>query len=334
MACTKQTYTAVAPWTASELADVFRDAFIDAGLMTDWHDSFDSFGTENRVLRVQYDATKTYGTTFYWYQFTTSVSGVYLHVATAWNTATHLPTGTQYLDYYSTSTNTSNHWNFGGTSVTSTTTLILERYTSGMDTKQSWFLMRWTTNRFLFTIAHPQSTLQSWLNLDRGLFVGFARAIPFTTGTRGFVDFYRGPALRSDLLIGSGLRGSTSFAAYATTAASQRLIGYGAVGHTNNSTDNYNFNTQHIILPIGFSATNPAYPADSNPVFHSLPYTPYLVDPLPSDFGISFHYATNTFAPGETFVVTAGVEEWEVLHFASNTNAITGASPLFLARMI
>jgi len=332
MACTKQTYTASATWTASQLADVFRDAFIDAGLMAAWHASFLSGSIENRVLRVQYDASKTYGTTFYWFQFSTT--GAYLHVATGWDTATNQPSGTQYLDYFSTTTSsTSNHWIFASPS--STSTVILDRYTSGVDNKQSWFLLRWSTSRFVFTIAHPGSTRQSWLNLDRGQFVGFAHAAPSTAFARGTLDFRRGPALRRDLFIGAGLVGTTSLTNYAATAASNhRLLGYGAVGHVSNSSDNFAFATPHILLPVGFSATNPAYPANSNPVFHSLPYTPYLVDSLPSDFGISFHYATNTFSPGDTFVVSAGVEEWEVLDFAANSTAVNGASPLFLARMI
>ena len=40
MAVSKQAYTVSAPWLNFQLADQFRQAFIDAGLMTDWHDSF------------------------------------------------------------------------------------------------------------------------------------------------------------------------------------------------------------------------------------------------------------------------------------------------------
>ena len=102
MACTKQTYTATATWTASDLAQLFEDAFIDAGLMTAWYDSFLSSSVENRVLEVVYDGTKTYGKTYYWFMFTTT--GVYLHVATGWDAPNNVPSGTQYLDYFSTTT--------------------------------------------------------------------------------------------------------------------------------------------------------------------------------------------------------------------------------------
>ena len=58
------------------------------------------------------------------------------------------------------------------------------------------------------------------------------------------------------------------------------------------------------------------------------------MNPLPSDFGISFHYETNNFSLEDTLVVNSGVEEWEVLDFANNASAVTGASPLFLARVV
>ena len=83
MACTKETYTAAATWTPAQLAQLFEDAFIDAGLMTAWYDSFADSGIENRVLEITYDGTKTFGKTYYWFMFSTS--GVYLHVATGWS---------------------------------------------------------------------------------------------------------------------------------------------------------------------------------------------------------------------------------------------------------
>ena len=50
MAVTKQTYTAAATWTAAQLATLFENAFINAGLMTAWYDSFLSGTVENLVL--------------------------------------------------------------------------------------------------------------------------------------------------------------------------------------------------------------------------------------------------------------------------------------------
>lgn len=356
MACTKETYTAVSTWTASQLADIFRDAFIDAGLMTNWYDSFANSGIENRILEVTYDGTKTYGKTYYWWMFSTG--GVFLHVATGWNASTDVPTGTQYLDYFSTTTSsTSSHTQVFSASTTNTVELV--RYTSGLDAAQSWFVVKSSTTRFCFTIANGALTIQPWMNLENGFFAGFSWILPTTgaTGAQryGALSFMRGPSLRRDLLLGTALNGSTTAANYAggltgtATSSNKVFMAYVAVGNTsNNFTDNASIvdpiggnglsstaqRPGGILLPVNFSTTNPAFAANSNPVFHSMPFMPYITESLPADIGITFHYATNTFSPGDTFVVNAGVEEWEVLDFASNTSAVTGASPLFLARMI
>ena len=346
MACTKETYTATATWTASQLADIFRDAFIDAGLMTSWFDSFLSGSVENRILKVEYDNTKTYGTTYYWWMFTTS--GVFLHVATGWNATTHVPTGTQYLDYFATTTNaTSNHWNMFSASTASTVELV--RYTSGADVNQSWFVLKTGSTRLSFTIVSAAKTVQSWMDLSKGFFNGYARiecstvAVSLNRGS-GVIRSTRGPALRRDLVTGSALNGSTNFNDYAGYSAELRLVAYGAVGvQSNNFADNgramfgsssSNVPGSAILLPVNFSSANPAFTSNSNPVFHGMPFMPYITDPLPADFGLTFHYATNSFSPGDTFVVSAGTEEWEVLDFAANASAVTGASPLFLARMV
>jgi hypothetical protein len=346
MACTKATYTATATWTASQLADLFRDAFIAAGLMAAWHDSFLSGSIENRVLEVTYDGAKTYGKTYYWFMFTTS--GVFLHVATGWNTGTDQPTGTQYLDFFATTTNaTTNHWNAVALSTSSTVELV--RYTSNVDTQQSWFVVKSGTTRFCFTIVNGAKTVQSWMDLNKGFFAGFAWTRPIvvvssTNRPSGLMRFGRGPALRRDLTLGAALNGSTTTANYSSTSALFLLESYGAPGNGSNnfsdnaavmfSTSTTDANPGAIILPCNFSGTNPAFTTNSNPVFHSMPYMPYITSSLSSDFGITFHYATNTFSPGDTFVVSAGTEEWEVLDFAANGSAVTGASPLFLARMI
>jgi hypothetical protein len=345
MACTKETYTATATWTASQLADIFRDAFIDAGLMASWFDSFLSGSVENRILKVEYDNTKTYGTTYYWWMFTTG--GVYLHVATGWNATTHVPTGTQYLDYFATTTNTTgNHWNMLSASTTSTVELV--RYTSGADVNQSWFVVKYSSTRQSFTIANGAKDTQPWMDLSKGFFNGYTRiecstvAISNNRGS-GVIRSTRGPALRRDLVIGSALNGSTNLNDYASYSADLRLVTYGAIGVQSNNFDGNsramfgslgNLPGSAILLPVNFSSANPAFTSNSNPVFHSMPFMPYITDPLPADFGLTFHYATNTFSPGDTFVVSAGTEEWEVLDFAANTSAVTGASPLFLARMV
>jgi hypothetical protein len=335
MACTKQTYTATATWTASELAGLFEDAFIDAGLMTAWYDSFLSGTIENRVLEVTYDGTKTYGKTYYWFMFATT--GVWLHVATGWNNSTNVPSGTQYLDFFSTTTNaTTNHWQMFAAATTNTVELV--RYTSGVDADQSWFTIKRSggVDR-TFTIVNGALTVQPWLDLDKGFFSGFYDVAPTTANARlGQIAFQRGPTLRRDLLVGVGLNASTSAAEYnsASWPTNRNILAYSVPGRsTNGLSNNYLTSSASIILPTALSSVNPAYTADSNPVFHGLPFNPYVAESLPSDFGLTFHYASNAFNPGDTLVVTAGTEEWEVLDSVANT-AETGATPIFLARMV
>ena len=345
MPVTKQTYTAAPTWTAADLATIYRSAFIDAGLMTDWHDSFASSGIENRVLRVQYDVSKTYGTTFYWFQFSTT--GAFLHVATGWNTSTDVPTGTQYLDFFSTTTNaTSNHWQFSG-ALSATTAADLIRYSSG---SHHWFVSRQGTTRQAFTIQPASHTLQSWINLDRGFYSGFAGAYAQAATAGASVTFTRGPALRRDIIVGPGLVGSTTAADYAASSALLALQSYIVPRHTSNSftanisqpigvTSNLSASSGPrcgaVLLPVGFSSSNPAYAANSAPVFHSMPFTPYSTTTLNSDFGITFHYATNVFGFQDKFIVTAGTEEWETLAFANaSTGDGTTPSVAFLARVV
>jgi hypothetical protein len=357
MTCTKETYTAVATWTPDQVANLFRDAFIDAGLMTAWFDSFLSGSIENRILEVTYDGTKTYGKTYYWFMFSTS--GVFLHVATGWNASTDVPIGTQYLDFFATTTNsTANHSQIFSASTASTLELV--RYTSGVDTDQSWFVLKSGADRRCFTIVNGAITVQPWMDLAKGFFAGFVWVYPSTWSHRGGVlSLMRGPSLRRDLALGGALNGSTTSNNYAGalaitsqfTSTGIAILGYGAPGNASNNffanAERFSANTQQlanpgsggfgshtIILPSNFSGTNPAFTSNSNPVFHSMPFMPYITESLPSDFGLTFHYATNSFNQGDTFVVSAGTEEWEVLDFAANVSAVTGASPLFLARMI
>jgi hypothetical protein len=331
MACTKETYSATATWTASQLANLFRDAFIDAGLMTAWFDSFLSGSIENRILEVTYDGTKTYGKTYYWFMFATT--GVWLHVATGWNAATDQPTGTQYLDFFATTTNaTSNHWQMFAAATSNTVELV--RYTSGVDADQSWFTIKRSggVDR-TFTIINDALTVQTWLDLSKGFFNGFVHVASSISSSSGLIEFDRGPSLRREIAVGTYLIGSANANDYASGISSRNLLSYGVVGRQSNSgTQNYGA-TGFIPLPTASATANPAYTADSNPVFHSLPFHPYVAESLPSDFGMSFHFASNAFDPGDTLVVTAGTEEWEVLAETAGT-AGTVATPMFLARMV
>lgn len=333
MACTKETYTAAATWTPAQLAQLFEDAFVDAGLMTAWYDSFADFGIENRVLEITYDGTKTFGKTYYWFMFSTG--GVYLSLATGWNDANNAPSGTQYLDYYRTNTDTTAyHWRMFSAATSDTIDLI--RYTSGVDSNQSWFTIKATNDNYkTFTIAKGALAIQSWLDLDKGFFSGLVHIYPRSVASYvNSIEFQRGPSLRREIAIGTYLYDETNSSDFSSNVADDTLMSYAAVGRQPNAgTSNYSNFYGAIYLPTALAAANPAYTADSNPVFHSLTFHPYIVDSLPSDFGVSFHFASNAFDIEDTLVVSSGVEEWELLAERAGTVGTT-ATAMFLARMV
>lgn len=331
MAVTREVYTAAATWTASGLATLFRDAFIDAGLMTDWHASFLNT-VENRVLAVAYDATKTYGTAYYWFQFTTT--GVFVHVATGWNTSTNVPTGTQYVDFFATTTNsTANHKQL--ITLSASTSVTLTRYTSGVNTDHSWFLIRNGTSNTNLHIPDAGVPKVSWLDLD---LVHFSPLITAATGlniTSGEVGFRYNNGLVRRSYIGQHLRGTTANNNY--TEYSPRSFNYSGHGNLNaNSVSNSGAADARVIsVPVGFNNTNPGYATNSIPVFSGAAYHAYLSESLPSDFGVSFHYANNTMTVQDKLIVTAASEEWEMLA-VTNSSSATGErpSPMFLARVV
>jgi hypothetical protein len=338
MAVTKQTYTATATWTAAGLATIFRSALIDAGYMTEWHDSFLSGSIENRVLEVTYDAAKTYGKTYYWFQFSTT--GAFLHIATGWNTGSDIPAGpsgagTQYLDWFATTTNsTTNHRTL--LALVASTDAILTRYTFSGHT---WFTLHQGATSKCFGIVPPAHTVRSWIDLNRLVFSGYFEVETAVSQSNGKVQWSDPLSLRRSHN-GAHLRGATVSTDYGggisgVYGSSQC---YSAMGNTNNAFNNnggyYRLAHPSVLLPVWFNNTNPAYSADSSPVFHSLPYCPYVESSLPTDFGVAFHFPQNTMSRGDKLIVSAGVEEWEILSRANNATINTGASPLFLARIV
>jgi hypothetical protein len=336
MAVTKQTYSAAPTWTAAQLAQLFEDAFIDAGLMTAWYDSFLSGSVENRVLEVTYDASKTYGKCYYWFQFTTTFAGV--SVASGWNAATGVPTGTQYLDFFATTTNaTTNHYSIAGTLISSTQ-VSLVRYTSG---GHSWFVLRNGNTPFPFMITPGTATIVPWLDLDKTLFHHFVIPILNASSTAvstGSVIFRTPHRVRRSFVGGHANRGITSAATYNGSGSTTYWIWlneYKSLGNANNDAPgNYNVGFASAIeTPAGLNNTNPAYATDYVPVLFGISYSPYVNTPLPADFAIYFPFTTTQFSFGDSVVISAGTEEWEVLAFANNNQA-TSPNPLLLARIV
>lgn len=339
MAVTKQTYTATATWTASQAADIFRSAFIDAGLMTEWHDSFLSGTVENRILRIVYDNTKTYGTTFYWFMFTTS--GVFLNLATGWNTTTKVPTGTQFIDYINTTTNSPNSA-LQFASLSSTTNLSLIRYTSQDSPGVTWFNIRQGTNFVPFMIFPSSSQIVPWIDLNRTFFHHFITLILSTQfGNGATISFKSRLGLRRSFLLGASMPGDTTSQTSCTlTSSCYTIVGRSTTPNNNDDDIGLSFSIPNIlgfsfILPIGTTAANPAYATNSNPIFNGMPISLYVNNMMiPPDFAIIPHYQNNTMAPLDKFVVSAGVEEWEIIAVVNNSTAVTGASVAFAARIV
>jgi hypothetical protein len=326
MAVTTATYTATATWTASQLAGIFRSAFIDAGLMTEWHDSFLNT-VENRVMEVTYDGAKTYGKTYYWFQFTTG--GVFFNLSTGWTAGSDIPSGTQYLDYYATTTNaTTNHSQL--VALSSTTTTTIDRFTSG---DYSWFLLKNGTTFLTFHVVPPSASRQSWIDLDKVFLNGFNTADCSVAANKGYVDFRQPHGLRRMLGSSGGLRGSTTVGQYQTANYQQVVTRYVGLGNASaGGGNNIDVPLFGLPLPYAFTNTNTAYASNYTPVFSAPTYNHWLTSALPSDFGVAIHYADNTMAPLDTFTVSAGSEVWTILARANNATITSGGSPLFLAR--
>jgi hypothetical protein len=324
MAVTKQTYTATATWTASQLANIFESAFIDAGLMTAWHDSFLNT-IENRILAVDY-GTGSYSVTYYWFQFTTA--GVFYSNASGWNAASDIPSGTQYLDFFATTTNaTTNHVQL--LALSTATTVTLTRYTSGNHT---FFVLRSGASYYTFGIDHPGVSLQSWIDLDKGYHNGMVRAsssVGFGAGQARFSTPFR---CRRSILDGCLNNGSSSLT---TNYNDEQIVSlYSFLGGTSASANNTAslVGDVGLVLPYVSSAANPAFASDFNPVYTGIRHLTTVAANLPADFGLAASRTNNVNAIQDTLTVTAGVEVWEVLAFANGPGATGQASPLFLAR--
>jgi hypothetical protein len=347
MAVTKQTYTATATWTPEQLADLFRDAFIDAGLMTAWHAEFATSSNRVRVLKIEHDNTKAFGSTFYYFVFrigSPQLTSPGVSIASGWDTSTNLPTGTQFLDYHilpASVVDDDDATILPASSVFSTSNISLDRFTSAGDTKQSWFVLRQgITISSPFAFLHKNTVLHPWLDLDKGIVNGLVTIDASVNNRQGFVNFQLEENIRRCLLTGTALRGETETGSSGSTIFHNiafRTHCYTGLGSQADSTflnESSSSIGGAVILPVAKSSANPAFTADYVPICSSLPWSPFTPTLLANDFGIYMHYADNTIVHGDKFIVEAGVNEWEVLRFANNIVVVDGASPAFLARVV
>jgi hypothetical protein len=344
MAVTKQTYSISSGFTNTDVATALRSALIDAGLMTEWYDSFTiSGGTICRVLQIIHDPTKTYGTCFYY--FIIANSGITVALATnGWDATTpapiNIPTGTQYLDWHTLPADSGLSQSTGTILFTYSTTsnLALDRFTSGSDTKQSWFVFRQTstvTRSRPFTFLHKDMALHSWIDLSKGCISGLTRLTAHTPNRAGVVNFQIDENLRRCLCIGSALRGVTNgFSYHGQQYNAYSYFGAGSEAFGTNFPAWKENNCAATPLPVGRNSANPAYTSDHVPVCSNIPWNLWTPTGLADDFGIYMRYDANDIALGDRFVAQATVNEWEVLDFANNAVLNDGASASFLARTI
>jgi hypothetical protein len=377
MVVSKQAYTVSAPWLNFNLADQFKLAFIDAGLMDDWFDTFEdgpgsSSGErfQHRVIKIVYDASKKYGTVYHWFTFRPNgfMSYAYTH---QWDPVGHVPLGVKrkerleqtYSELTGATTAVGSHRRFA-TQVLSTTT-TLTRYSSGVKSKFSMFLLKGGNNFQCFFLMPPGTKFQPYVNLDLntcgGLVVpiiGVSSTGVLTSATQQYVAVnfdhffhykdnifaygYSGRADRDWSIMYSNEHGVSyalagggtsdiGFTSSNNLTISARLAASEKIENTYTTTSASNGFL--ITLPCELAVDNQDRETDSTPVFSDLPYSLYIADRLPIDFGIVGHFTNNTMEVQDIFQVTPGVEEWEIL---ANMNLQNSRNPsaLVVARII
>jgi hypothetical protein len=298
-------------------------------------------------LRIEHDSTKTFGTCFYY--FTISDAGIGVALATnGWSG--NVPTGAQYLDWHSSPA--SSHWLFNSTNIfnySASSNLVLNRFTSQLDSKQSWFVFSQTvsgttTRSKPFSFLHKDTALHSWLDLSKGCISGFTAVSANSNNYVGRINFSIEENLRRCLSIGSALRGTNTPGFHGAGINTNCYYGVGAI-----SDDQFYSNipsegrggsgASGTPLPVGRNAVNPAYSTDYTPICSNLPWNLWTPTRLANDFGVYVQYNTaapdvNPISLGTKIIVQTTVNEWETLQFANSTVLITGATPIFLARVI
>ena len=370
MAVSKQAYTVSAPWLNFQLADQFRQAFIDAGLMTDWHDSFTTGSgeagqlNEHRVLRIVYDASKKYGTVFHWLVFLPDGSMDYAYVH-QWDAVNNVPLGDfakerlrQTYGRMTTVAENGTHRIFA-TQVLSTTT-TLTRYSSGERSVFSMFLLKGGNNFQSWFFMPAGTNFQPYIDLQintcGGLMMPMVGVSNSTSnrpvrGTVSFCHFFH----YCDNIFAYGWSATRQADggswAGRIAHAFERGVVYALAGRGTSSsvvdqkTFSGDFNSSGrlynslgtegmwLTLPCERAAYNSDRATDTTPVFSDIPYSMYITDRLPIDFGIVGHFTNSTMEVQDIFQVTPGLEEWEILANANQTD--TGNPSVFVvARVI
>jgi hypothetical protein len=335
MAVVELPRVATAPWSIGQVCDAMKQAFIDAGLMTDWFDSFTNGGYEHRVLEVTYNSGKTYGKTYYAFAMGAdgaSGSGIWVSTSTGWNATTHYPrgagtaTGVEAVDWIQASgTLTPSTNGFSLISLSTSISFSITSYTSG---GRAFFTLRTGTNWRTFTIDPAGTTFRSFYDLNLGYHSGVYGISTRATCTVEISSLYR---LRRDLLLGSSMSPGagarqTPFVVNSFALPVNYPPGQGGSPDAG------------FLLPGWTTDANPSAGSNLNPIFTGLRLTSIHAADLPSDFGITAIKNSNILAIQDNATVTAGVEEYEILAFTNSglggSGGTTTSNPAFLARTI
>ena len=325
---------AQAPWNIGQVCDAVKQAFIDAGLMTDWFDSFTNDGYEHRVLEITYNSSKTYGKTYYQFAFGANGSqgaGIWVSTSPGWNVSTHYPrgagtdVGVPWVDY----TQNSGNYSLGTyfcllINISTSISFSITSYTSS---GRAFFTLRTGTSWGTFTIDPAGTTFKSFYDLNLGYHSGIYGV---RTQSRRF-NVNALHRLRRDLLLGSSLNTVvSSYIVKEVVTVNVFCLPVNFGGHYDWSLPNEGF-----VLPGWTTAANPSAGSNFNPIFTGIRLTSIHAADLPSDFGITAIKNSNILAIQDNATVTPGVEEYEILAFtnAGDVSGIT-SNPAFLARTI
>lgn len=340
MAVTRESYVAVSPWNAEQLAGLFEQAFIDAGYMTAWFDSFQAGGIANRILEITYSPGKLYGKAYYWFQFSNNTW--HYSVATGWNAITHVPIGTQWTDFKSSNPAVNTGQLLIATANT-LTTITLTRWTSGIDPNFSYFLLKNGTSewRFHINLAPPVG----WIDLDKVLYHSMGW---FRIGTNNGGSWLRythyGMAIRRSWIA----TGVQSNAWHGENITNRSLtLDHGACTHgyfiPGEVTSNMNGFGEHenipqvgqgVYLPLQRSNTSNSFTTIATPIFSNLLLSLYSSGTIPSDFGYTGYSGSRVMAPFDQYIVTPTSEVWDVIDVVNTTQTTGALSTLILARMV
>lgn len=350
MAVTTGTYTVSTSggaYTPAAFAAQVRLALIDCGHMTEWHASFLSGTVENRVLKLDFDNTKTYGSTFIWFMF--SGADMFYHICRGWNTSSNIPqgvggAGSQYVDFLSTTTNaTTNHMRFAAQNAS--TNVNIKRYTSQNRANFSVLLIKNGSVEYQIIIDRTAPSA-NYVDLNKECWDGCLLWARTRTGSGvAVVNFQMYPAKLRGSNRGRWLRGvtvATQYGANPTAAApwevatgdAQALQGlaYGWTGNTVNDGGNATFSGIAIgvmLMQQGFTNVNPAFTSDYNVSFYDIPISLYTGAKLPSDFAI--YYALNNITLETFTTITVGSDNGEVIAYANGSVINERGSAVFFA---